>query len=559
MRTILLYLFITCSLYGISAEQNTERKVLNKLSTSLDLIEKNKVEEAEIIIREYIENQPSINEKAETCFEIAKAYNNSLFYNMSIEYALEGINYLDTNLILISKLYSVIIINHIDLKNYNIAENYYWKLAKIETNQPSIKSSQYNIIGELYRLQGFNKKAIPFYRKAIKINIDNSFKNWLIVSYNNIGLSLLELNNIDSASYYLNKSLNLINELNSTHRASAINISFGDLYLKKGDYKKALLSYSKTITFDISQHPDQFELYQDAYKGMSNCYKLMGDYKNALSSYIEYQKYNVKILDYKKNTSILQKQILSERKVHLKELSLINSKLQLEIKYKRVMILVLVAIVFIIFLIIYILRIRNNRIKQKIELEINKNRIQELELDKLKLTQGQLESELIQNKQSEEIKKLERTRLEEQVQSQNRELTSTAIHMMSKNEILNQIQEKLSQVKNDNLTLKTFKEIDFLISDSLRLDEDWEVFKKHFTDVHPLFFEKLKTEYPDLTTDELKLCAYLKIRLSSKEIARLIYITVAAVNKRRNRLRKKLNISADEDFDVFFIRHKALN
>jgi len=308
---------------------------------------------------------------------------------------------------------------------------------------------------------------------------------------------------------------------------------------------------------ELVNHPDKYEVYRDAYKGMKNCYELLGDYENALTSYTKFQEYKKRILDYKQNALVLQKQISTEQIMHAKELELINSKLDLEIKYNRITLLVLITFLFIIILIIYILRIRNKRVKEKVELEIKKNRIHELEIEKMKLSQEQLEHELIQNKQSQVIKKLERVRLEEQIQSKNRELTSTAIHLMSKNDLLYQIQDKISQLNKDGVdaTLKTSKEIIFLISDSLRLDEDWKVFKKHFTDVHPYFFDNLKNKYPKITTDELKLCAYLKIQLSSKEIARLINVTVAAVNKRRNRLRKKIQISADEDFQSFFLRN----
>ena len=558
LRIKYIYYILLLSFIGLvqPLQANSENDKPDKLSYVIELIEQNKIEKAEIFIRKYITSQKTISEKVKACYAIAVNYNNNLFYNMSLEYAKEGIGYLDSNTYLLVELNQVIIINHLDLKNYDIAESSYWKSARIKTNRKDVKANGFNLIGEIYRLKEEYTKSIPFYHKAIKINKDNSFNESLAINYNNIALSHLYINNIDSAEYYLNQSFKVINDLQLINRKSAINISFGQLYLKKGNYLDALNFFKKTIIFDLSNHPDEFEVYQDAYNGMKDCYELLGDYKNALNSYEMFQEFNTKTTDRRQNAIILQKQILYERSMHTKELSLISAKLELEKKYKNIIVIVLIAVILIIILILYILWLSNKRVKQKVELEINKNRVHKLEIEKMKLTQENLESELIQNKQNQEIKRLERIRLEEQIEANNRELTSTALHIVSKNEILSQIKEKITQIKEDvnDFPIKNYKEIQFLISDSLRFDDDWQVFNKHFTDVHPNFIEKLKTEFSDLTMDELKLCAYLKIQLSSKEIARLINITVAAVNKRRNRLRKKLQLSADEDLYAFFLK-----
>ena len=558
LKTIYVSLLLMVVFSGISqsVQSNSDIGSYNGLSYSIDLIENSKIEDAELFIRKYISEKTSLKDKAHICYKIAVAYNNNLYYDLSLEYAFEGINYLDTNSFLLSELYQVVIINHLDLTNYDLAESYYWKTAQLHNKRKYVESNEFNLIGEIYRLKKDFKKAIVFYYKAIIMNKANGYDEPLAVNFNNIGLSYLYLNNIDSAVFYLSKSAQLIDSVQLANRKSTINISFGELYFIEGDFPKALSFFKKTITFDLSNHPDQYEVYQDAYKGMMNCYDSIGDYSNALKSYNKYKKYRTIILDSKQNTSVLQKQILSDRKVHFKEMNLIKSKLDLEIKYNILIIMVLVAVLFIVVLIVLILRVRNKKAKQKIELEMKRNIIQELELDKMKLSKEHLESELVQIKQNQKIKKLERIRLEEQIQSKNRELTSTALHLMSKNEILHHIQEKISQMNDKGVDVPTnvYKEIKFVIADSLRMDEDWQVFKRHFTDVHPLFFEKLKLNYPDLTTDELKLCAYLKIQLSSKEIARLINVTVAAVNKRRNRLRKKLQLSPNEDFDGFFLK-----
>ncbi|MEA3446274.1 MAG: LuxR C-terminal-related transcriptional regulator, partial [Bacteroidota bacterium] len=93
-----------------------------------------------------------------------------------------------------------------------------------------------------------------------------------------------------------------------------------------------------------------------------------------------------------------------------------------------------------------------------------------------------------------------------------------------------------------------------VIKDNIDSDNDWQQFKLHFEEVHIGFFDNLKTNYPGLTQNELKLCAYLRINLSSKEIAQMLHNTSDTINKSRYRLRKKLNLSNEDDL-IEFIRN----
>lgn len=90
-----------------------------------------------------------------------------------------------------------------------------------------------------------------------------------------------------------------------------------------------------------------------------------------------------------------------------------------------------------------------------------------------------------------------------------------------------------------------FKQIFKLLNEVEKRDADWDQFAIHFDHVHSNFLCEIKEKYPNITANELKLCAYLKMNLSSKEIAQLMSITIRAVEVSRYRLRKKLNISSD--------------
>ena len=83
--------------------------------------------------------------------------------------------------------------------------------------------------------------------------------------------------------------------------------------------------------------------------------------------------------------------------------------------------------------------------------------------------------------------------------------------------------------------------------------EDWKRFEVNFKELHEDFFERLLKEFPKLTPKDLKLCAYLKMNLSSKEIAPLMGISLRGVEIHRYRLRKKLQIETSEYLSSFLI------
>ena len=85
------------------------------------------------------------------------------------------------------------------------------------------------------------------------------------------------------------------------------------------------------------------------------------------------------------------------------------------------------------------------------------------------------------------------------------------------------------------------------------VDVYWEQFQYNFDQVYQNMLTRLKVKYPDLTRTNLKLCAYLRLNMSSKEIASLMNITPSGIDKARNRLRKKLNIQPNDDLSDFLI------
>jgi DNA-binding CsgD family transcriptional regulator len=134
--------------------------------------------------------------------------------------------------------------------------------------------------------------------------------------------------------------------------------------------------------------------------------------------------------------------------------------------------------------------------------------------------------------------------LEEKLASNNRELASTTLYMYQKNELLAGLKIHVQALNKSvsTATKEAIKNIESVIQNNLYLDDDWERFRIHFEQVHPDFFKNLQAEHPTLTKNEIRLCAYFHINLSTKEIAAMLNIDPASVRKAKMRLNKKMNM-----------------
>jgi DNA-binding CsgD family transcriptional regulator len=164
--------------------------------------------------------------------------------------------------------------------------------------------------------------------------------------------------------------------------------------------------------------------------------------------------------------------------------------------------------------------------------------------------------QLALEKAEKELIQLKNEKLESEINFKNAELASTAMNLVQKKEFLLKIKDELSKINKsgkEQIELSELKKILKELSEEKNLNDEWEQFSVHFNQVHSNFLLKLKSLYPDLTANELKLCAYLRMNLSSKEIAQLMSISTRGVEIGRYRLRKKLQIPSDTNLFRFLL------
>ncbi len=154
------------------------------------------------------------------------------------------------------------------------------------------------------------------------------------------------------------------------------------------------------------------------------------------------------------------------------------------------------------------------------------------------------EMALAKAQNEKEIIKIKNEQLKEDFKSKSNELAASTLSIIKKNELLDKVKDQLIASVEDKETIRPIINI---IEKSLKQNDDWEMFKEAFDNADRKFLKNLNKAHPNLSPNDIKLCAYLRLNLSSKEIAPLLSISARSIEIKRYRLRKKMNLSRDEN------------
>ena len=143
----------------------------------------------------------------------------------------------------------------------------------------------------------------------------------------------------------------------------------------------------------------------------------------------------------------------------------------------------------------------------------------------------------------------ENLKLQQDIDNKSRELAISTMSLIKKNEFLNSIKSELKSKDTDDNIKSVIKIIDKNINNT----DDWKFFQEAFNNADKDFLQKLKNKHSVLTPNDLKLCAYLRLNLSSKEIAPLLNISARSVEVKRYRLRKKMNLPHETSLANYII------
>ncbi|MDP4238246.1 MAG: triple tyrosine motif-containing protein [Bacteroidota bacterium] len=220
--------------------------------------------------------------------------------------------------------------------------------------------------------------------------------------------------------------------------------------------------------------------------------------------------------------------------------------------YETQVAIVIYIILFILFLVKLVLFINQRSKKGALDME----RLKEKELEEQKKLH---EAETTEKKK--EIKELKNQQLQYELRHKSQELASSTMNLIRKNEILLEIMDNITKVTDEikqspesNTVLSRLNKMERSIKQNIENDNNWKRFEENFDLVYENYLKRLGDMYPELNTSDKKLCAYLKMDLSSKDIAPLLNMSVRSVEMSRYRLRKKMNLDREVNLGEFLQR-----
>jgi len=370
----------------------------------------------------------------------------------------------------------------------------------IEKNDKRGMAQSYNNLATVYNdnIELEKDSALLFYNKAVSLNLENKNFNWLARNYQNLGIIYMHLDSLDISMNYYRKALHISDSLKDNETKAKVLMMMGYNYHERHEFKKSLPYYEEALKISKAS-PDLIETELSGYYYLFDYYYHMEDYKKSL----EYEIKNRRLADslfLAQNT----KEFLQQELKYKYDEILHNKKLK---EQRRLIILlsILLATIIGLYLIIRLYKAQKYR------------------AEKSQIEKENLEIELDHKKQ---------------------ELNNYVLNLIHINEknirIIKKMLDKKHLLKKENQKL-----IDQIVKE---LEEDqfkniWDEFEIRFSQVHKEFYKNLITKFPDLTTSEKRLCAFLKLDMTTKEISHITGQTLRALEMARLRLRKKLGIT----------------
>ncbi|MEX0363197.1 MAG: tetratricopeptide repeat protein [Allomuricauda sp.] len=452
--------------------------------------------------------------------------------------------------------------NYYELGQYLNAMNEFKKaLEVLDTIDREIyrRGDVYRNIGKLnYQQKDFDQALVNF-MNAYEIYQEVSDNLYSAHVLNDIGNVYIYLKDYDKAIEYFNDSYDIGNEFNFPTATAHALFNIGFAHRENGNYQKALSYFERGAeidTYDMSSINYVLELYhiglthsllgnnQVAIEYLDKSVKLAGSLKisNELKHALDYRSkvhlnagnYKSAFEDYSASQRIKDSLFSIEKTKAIEELETIyeTEKKEAEIALQEEEI---------------------NTLNEKAKVD--------------KLTKGlyaggmasalalfglsvfgyrqRIKKNRIAREKQEEIYKQE-------IAHKKKELASQTLHLVQKNTFIQELKENLENLKNSPEKFKVeFRRIVMLLKKQNASDKDWEVFKSYFSEVHNDFDQKLKTLYPDISEKEIRLAAFLRMNLTTKEIAATLNVLPDSILKSKYRLKKKLQLDKDTDLTSF--------
>lgn len=376
------------------------------------------------------------------------------------------------------------------------------------------------------------KKALIHHQQALKLNEEVGNQNRLASTNNNIGTVYYDMykaykrdNALDSTFKYIQRSLKIYESIENMDGVALTLGNIGEIYAASQQYEKAEEYLQKTVALTLKNGFK--ETLSNTYSQLSGLYENMKQPEKALLYHKKHTDLKDSIFDETKSHQIAEMQTKFEVEKKEKELALFKEEQKLTAfkAYFLAVVLLLVSILAVLLINRQRLKIKRQREAHEIEQQLSQNQI--------------------------ERARLEKENLEANLKLNHEKLNHITDLFKEKSKLMDKMQEQLDKAKAESAEEKDVKTLLTSIEEYINPNEYWEEFITSFNLVNKNFFDQLLVKYPELTKNELRLCALVKCNLSNKEIANILNISPDSVKKSRNRLRKRLQLEADDSLTKY--------
>lgn len=379
----------------------------------------------------------------------------------------------------------------------------------------------YNNIAAIHLQQSDFSIALPYFQNAYETNKvlgDDVIESTLS---NNIGICYLEKGESDLANHYFLKSLKFRRENSDRKGETQVLNNIGKNEIYKGNFLLAKDYFEQALK--LGKETDSKESVLISLQSLSSVQDTLGEYRAALHYFKEYKALNDSVFNTESRAEFarLEEQYKRDRQKKIYELELQRNEAQRQ-KTEIRNVTIVGALFFMLLTAVLLIIVMRGKIRN-----------------------GKLQQENLN---------LEHKTLRESLDFKERELTAKALFLLKNNELIAKITDKLLAAKS------TFKqENQKIIQDiifELRASQDnhvWDEFEAHFTRVHSQFYQTLQDKFPNLSANEKRLCAFLRLNMSTKEISAITHQSINSITVARSRLRKKLNIEGEDIHLINFL------
>ncbi len=398
-------------------------------------------------------------------------------------------------------------ITYARVENEEVAIDFFRRVYQyqIEKQDSLPLAKTLNNIGNLY-MEIQIDSSIIYYQKALKIADvlkDNSLYFYL---YTNLGRVYRISKQYDTSKNYFNKAILTLNEHNNLRNIAWLYNEFSEYYLNQSQPDSSIYYAEKSYKISDSLAPYSLECLKSV-ELLYTSYKFNSEFEKATNYFDHFNRIS--------DTINIEEKKVNVEKILIEEAHKTQDKIRsLKEGEQRLKYLIFGLSLFVLLLIVTILLVKYRN----------------------KLKNTQLENELILTKRKE---------LNASLEIKNNELIGKAMTEIHRTEIIDEILLELKNIKRKAVKKETQQAIDYIVK---RLERDtnsdiWKEFEVRFEQVHESFYKNLILKHPDLTSKDKRLCALLKLDLTSKEIAQITGQSFKSVENARTRLRKKLEIT----------------